>query len=163
MSKVGRPRKNDQEKAKYNDKITCDVCKGVFSRSARSRHNATKKHQNALGAQKLVVAEVKDAMNKAVEFKDHIHSQYKLPNGETKYMSEREARILDKFSESMGLGKVKKIRSKFDKMSDKEKSAYNKLSLKEKLKHGSSSNNKEKMIKIKKAIKLNFNDEDSED
>lgn len=44
-NQVGRPRKNEDEKAKYNDRIICDICGEKFTRSHRSRHNQNKVHQ----------------------------------------------------------------------------------------------------------------------
>lgn len=41
----GRPRKNEKEKARYNDRIVCDICGGTFLRSHRADHRKTKVHQ----------------------------------------------------------------------------------------------------------------------
>lgn len=43
-NKIGRPKKNETEKAKWSDKIICDVCGKTFIRSARSSHKKTKYH-----------------------------------------------------------------------------------------------------------------------
>lgn len=43
-SSVGRPRKKEEDKAKHNDRVICDICGGSFTRSHRSSHNKTKIH-----------------------------------------------------------------------------------------------------------------------
>jgi hypothetical protein len=42
---IGRPRKSEDEKAKPDDRIICDICQGVFTRAHRSAHKKTKVHQ----------------------------------------------------------------------------------------------------------------------
>lgn len=42
---IGRPRKEDEDKAKPNDILICNICGRTFIRSARSRHRKTKIHQ----------------------------------------------------------------------------------------------------------------------
>ena len=41
----GRPRKNDSEKAKPNDRIICEICGKEYFRSGSANHKATKYHQ----------------------------------------------------------------------------------------------------------------------
>jgi hypothetical protein len=43
--KLGRPRKNNDEKAKPTDRIQCDICGNIFSRCHRAAHKKTKVHQ----------------------------------------------------------------------------------------------------------------------
>ena len=40
----GRPKKKEDEKAHWSDRIKCDVCAKEFTRSARNAHNLTKEH-----------------------------------------------------------------------------------------------------------------------
>lgn len=40
----GRPRKCEDEKARPNDRIKCDICSKYFTRSGRSGHNRTQYH-----------------------------------------------------------------------------------------------------------------------
>jgi len=42
---LGRPRKEEHDKAKPNDRLICNVCGMKFIRSARSGHKKTKVHQ----------------------------------------------------------------------------------------------------------------------
>lgn len=42
---VGRPRKNENEKAKPYDRIICDICNKEFVRSHRSDHKKTNYHK----------------------------------------------------------------------------------------------------------------------
>lgn len=44
-SKVGRPKKSEETKAKPNDRILCPICKEEFVRSNRTNHNKTKIHK----------------------------------------------------------------------------------------------------------------------
>lgn len=44
-NQIGRPRKKEEEKAKPNDRLICDVCGEKFIRSHRTRHNQNKVHQ----------------------------------------------------------------------------------------------------------------------
>jgi len=44
-NQIGRPRKKEEDKAKPNDRLICDICGGKFIRSHRSRHNQNKVHQ----------------------------------------------------------------------------------------------------------------------
>jgi len=37
-----------ENKEKYNEKITCAICNGVYKYSNKSKHEATKKHIRAL-------------------------------------------------------------------------------------------------------------------
>jgi hypothetical protein len=48
MTSVGRPKKEECDKAKPTDRIQCNICGGSFFRNNRSRHNNTKVHQFAL-------------------------------------------------------------------------------------------------------------------
>ncbi len=41
----GRPRMNDENKALPSDKVRCEVCSKVFTRSGRSGHNKTTYHR----------------------------------------------------------------------------------------------------------------------
>lgn len=45
MSKSGRPKIPEEKKCKPNDKLICDICGGNFTRSGRTGHNNSKKHQ----------------------------------------------------------------------------------------------------------------------
>lgn len=42
---LGRPKLADEDKAKPNDRLKCDVCGGTFLRNSRTRHNRTKVHK----------------------------------------------------------------------------------------------------------------------
>jgi|SRR5271154_1709771 len=42
---LGRPRKDESEKAKPTDRIQCEICGNIFSRCHRSAHRKTKIHQ----------------------------------------------------------------------------------------------------------------------
>lgn len=41
---VGRPKKLESQKCKWNDRIKCEVCAVEFLRSNRTEHNRTKIH-----------------------------------------------------------------------------------------------------------------------
>lgn len=43
--KSGRPKKNEFEKAKPTDKITCEICGKNFFRSGRANHYKTEYHK----------------------------------------------------------------------------------------------------------------------
>lgn len=45
MSKGGRPRKPENEKAKPTDRIECSDCGGIYTRNNRTAHNQTKIHK----------------------------------------------------------------------------------------------------------------------
>lgn len=45
FKKTGRPRKNEEDKAKPTDRLICEVCGGEFTRYNRSAHNKTRVHQ----------------------------------------------------------------------------------------------------------------------
>ncbi len=45
MSKAGRPKKSETDKAKPNERVTCDICGVEFVRSNRSSHKLTKFHK----------------------------------------------------------------------------------------------------------------------
>lgn len=47
MSKIGRPRKTIEEKAKWDDKLECQLCGERFIRANQSRHRKSKYHQLA--------------------------------------------------------------------------------------------------------------------
>ena len=40
----GRPKKNESEKAKPTDKLTCEICGKEFFRSGRTQHKNTQYH-----------------------------------------------------------------------------------------------------------------------
>ena len=40
----GRPKKTDDEKTKYSDRVECNICGKIFTRSNRSAHNKTQYH-----------------------------------------------------------------------------------------------------------------------
>lgn len=42
---MGRPKKAENEKAKPNDLVRCDICHGFFTRGNRGHHEKTKIHQ----------------------------------------------------------------------------------------------------------------------
>lgn len=42
---VGRPRKNDADKAKPTDRIKCEICSKEFYRSGRANHKKTAYHR----------------------------------------------------------------------------------------------------------------------
>lgn len=88
---VGRPRKLQNEKAKPNDKITCDICGSVFSRSARSRHNKTRIHQASLKAINHIKKNLLDDNNKKISFKkDQCTRCYNDRNGMDVWMTKRQ-------------------------------------------------------------------------
>jgi hypothetical protein len=43
--KFGRPRKNEEDKARPNDRIICNICGEIFTRNNRNRHKDTKIHK----------------------------------------------------------------------------------------------------------------------
>ena len=43
--KAGRPKKSDDEKAKWNDKIKCSICNKEYIRSASNAHKITQYHK----------------------------------------------------------------------------------------------------------------------
>lgn len=45
IMKTGRPKKKKEDKARYNDKVKCDICGIIFSRSNRCSHNNTTLHK----------------------------------------------------------------------------------------------------------------------
>jgi hypothetical protein len=47
MSKIGRPRKSEEEKAKWDDQLECAACGGTYLRANQTRHKKTKIHQLA--------------------------------------------------------------------------------------------------------------------
>lgn len=44
-TKKGRPKKDDVNKAKWNDRVECKVCGKSFIRSGRSKHKKSQFHQ----------------------------------------------------------------------------------------------------------------------
>lgn len=42
---IGRPKKRDEDKANYYDRIVCDSCGIEYTRAHRSAHRKTKVHQ----------------------------------------------------------------------------------------------------------------------
>lgn len=42
---VGRPRKNDEDKAKPTDILICQICGSKYQRSCKSKHNKNRVHQ----------------------------------------------------------------------------------------------------------------------
>jgi hypothetical protein len=51
-TKVGRPKKEESDKAKPSDRIVCPICKEEFVRSNRTNHNKTKIHKKMEQANK---------------------------------------------------------------------------------------------------------------
>lgn len=49
---VGRPRKDDNEKAKATDRIKCNICGKMIIRSGRTKHNQSKYHQTYVSIEK---------------------------------------------------------------------------------------------------------------
>lgn len=43
--KTGRPRKNEDEKTKWNDRIECTICGKTYIRSGATKHRRTEFHQ----------------------------------------------------------------------------------------------------------------------
>lgn len=48
MNRIGRPKKKKKDIAGPNDKINCNICPGYYTRSNKTKHNATQIHQICL-------------------------------------------------------------------------------------------------------------------
>ncbi len=88
---VGRPRKSEDIKAKYNDSCICDICGGSFTRSNRSSHKKTRLHQ---AYEKTNIFIKKTIINseptKAETFDDRKKEAYEDPNGGIIYLTHRQ-------------------------------------------------------------------------
>jgi len=58
---AGRPRKNDEDKAKPTDILTCKTCGGTYQRSCKSKHNKTRVH--------MAYADINDRMKHIISDK----------------------------------------------------------------------------------------------
>lgn len=89
--KSGRPKIEPVNKKKYNDKIICDICNGEFSRSARSRHNKSQKHQAMLKINDFVKLNIlKDQTH---EFEDICMIPFRDRLGNELWMTKKQAAL----------------------------------------------------------------------
>lgn len=102
MSKrSGRPRKLENEKAKPNDKVVCDICNATYSRSAQSRHKKSKVHQAYLKANKKISQSVL-AEERKMTLMDRAMLPYYDRNGEQIYLTKKQADTYNTYVESKG-------------------------------------------------------------
>lgn len=88
MSKrVGRPKIDEDEHVKYNDRITCETCKGVYSRSNKSAHEKTKQHQQALKYEKIIKNTLQQQIPDRMTLLQRAEYPYYDWNGERIYMT----------------------------------------------------------------------------
>jgi phosphorylcholine metabolism protein LicD len=66
MSKVGRPRVAEEDKARPNDILECPLCKETFMRANQTRHRKSKLHKLA---EKLTSGKQKGGYNRTNEYK----------------------------------------------------------------------------------------------
>lgn len=100
MSKrVGRPRIDDSQKNKKpTDRITCDTCKGEYTRANRAAHNKTKQHQQALSYETII----KNTLHQQIPKKNILKTRAEYPyydwNGEIIYMTENKFKYYNTIS-----------------------------------------------------------------
>jgi hypothetical protein len=88
---IGRPKKTEDTKAKPNDRVTCDICKGTFTRGNRSAHKKTRYHQAFHKTAEFIKKTLIDSEpNKKDTFDDRIKEAYEDPNGGIIYLTKRQ-------------------------------------------------------------------------
>ncbi len=74
---------------KYNDKMTCETCQGKYSRSNKSTHNKTKRHQQALKYETIIKNTLHQQLPSKGGISNLIESPYYDWNGERIYMTKK--------------------------------------------------------------------------
>lgn len=87
--KVGRPKKNEEEKAKKNERIICDICNKSYIRYNSYNHKKTKYHQNF----NKIINTVKHLIHNyenAKSINDIIKEQYTDNKGNIIYLTDKQ-------------------------------------------------------------------------
>jgi hypothetical protein len=89
MKEIGRPKKNDEDKVKGNERIQCDICDKSYTRYNSSKHKKTKYHEiykKALEIFKQIMHEYE--RSKALD--DIVKERYVDTNGNIEYLTKKQ-------------------------------------------------------------------------
>jgi hypothetical protein len=100
IEKRGRPKKLEEDKAKPNDKVKCDICGKVFSRSIRSVHNKSQVHQAHLKANDVIKLKVNEG--ETYNFEDQCARQYFDRAHSILWLSKKQAEFSNSIAKAKG-------------------------------------------------------------
>lgn len=103
MSKMGRPRMNENEKAKWDDQLTCPLCKGTYLRANQTRHKKTKIHQLA---EQLTGGKITKKKNEYMDTDSESEEDFKQKNDKTRFIRREDLSKLKKHNKKKALGYI---------------------------------------------------------
>ena len=95
-SKRGRPKKSDNEKAKPTDKIVCDICEKIITRSGRTRHTRTAYHQACVKCDNENIAFIKGNSSTNKRMSQLIKKPYINKEGGIEYLTDAQYNFYSK-------------------------------------------------------------------